>query len=495
MTYVYNSQLDAFALYHKTQEDSEYSSSTTGGPALPALGHAVAGSIGSAISNLAVFPLDLVITRLQVQRQLRKEVSAPDEAEYTSVQDAFQQIYAREGGILAFYTGVIQDTGKSVLDAFLFFLFYNFLRQKKLRSRGSGAKALPVLEELNVGMLAGAMSKLLTTPLANIVTRKQTSALIASRSMNSSKPVQPSVRDIIKQIRAEKGVAGFWSGYSASLVLTLNPSLTFFLFEFFKRVTLPKSYRDNPGARVTFFLAAISKAIASTVTYPFSLAKARSQVAARSSNGHEKVEGNATEKSEDATSSASPRPPAPPSPPKTVFSAIIQIAQRDGAGALYEGLLGEVIKGFFSHGITMIVKEAVHKLIIQAYFLILKATRRYPSPHQLAQEATVHAQSVLDSSTTAARNASQSIKAQGASVASNGRKAVQNGISVGKAETTEALKTAKNAAAETVQSVVTLASKPIAAANEMVDITSDYVGDFADEISEAFRGLGDDDGH
>jgi hypothetical protein len=107
MANVYNNQLDAFDLYHQNRE---YSSPSIG-PALPALGHALAGSTGTAISSFAIYPLDLIITRLQVQRSLRRSSSTPNEGEYKSVVDAFKQIYKKEGGIYAFYTGVLQDTG------------------------------------------------------------------------------------------------------------------------------------------------------------------------------------------------------------------------------------------------------------------------------------------------------------------------------------------------------------------------------------------------
>jgi hypothetical protein len=53
----------------------------------------------------------LIITRLQVQRSLRRSSSTPNEGEYKGVVDAFKQIYKKEGGISASYTGVLQDTG------------------------------------------------------------------------------------------------------------------------------------------------------------------------------------------------------------------------------------------------------------------------------------------------------------------------------------------------------------------------------------------------
>jgi hypothetical protein len=73
----------------------------------------------------------------------------------------------------------------------------------------------------------------------------------------------------------------------------------------------------------------------------------------------------------------------------TVFDTILKIYRTEGAAALYEGVWGEIFKGFFSHGITMIVKERIHKLIIQTYYAILKALNNYPSPSKLASQAGV----------------------------------------------------------------------------------------------------------
>ena len=228
-----------------------------------------------------------------------------------------------------------------------------------------------------MGFLAGAFSKLFTTPIANIVTRKQTSSMLSGRDPGKETD-QGSLRSIASQIRAEKGVQGFWSGYSASLVLTLNPSLTFFFFEAFKRALLSHNQRQDTPPQATFLLAAISKAIASMITYPFSLAKSRLQ----SSSGLGEREASSSAEKEGTST-----------PRSNVFTVILQIARTEGLAALYEGLGGEVMKGFFSHGITMIVKEAVHKLVIHLYYTILKMLRKFPSPQEMAgsvKEQAVH---------------------------------------------------------------------------------------------------------
>lgn len=82
--------------------------------------------------------------------------------------------------------------------------------------------------------------------------------------------------------------------------------------------------------------------------------------------------------------------------PSNVFTIILQIARTEGFAALYEGLGGEVLKGFFSHGITMIVKDAAHRLVIWLYYAILKFLRRYPSPQELAEAAKQQAEVLVD---------------------------------------------------------------------------------------------------
>lgn len=347
------------------------------GNALPALGHAIAGSVGAAVSNICTYPLDLIITRLQIQRQLRENSTEARQEEYTSVENAARRIYETEGGLSGFYTGLLQDTGKTIADSFLFFLAYNFFRRRRIAARSAdAAKAavvLPVLDELAIGFISGSLTKLLTTPISNIVTRKQTFALTSAKPSEprSNSSQAPSAAQIAHDIMHEKGMAGFWSGYSAALVLTLNPSLTFFLFETFKRLLLPRSRRDSPPPSATFFIAAISKACASSVTYPFSVAKARAQVSSKAVSSSDAFIPSVSPDGKDEKSSASSSARASKKAANaTIFSTLLSIVRSEGPGALYSGLLLELVKSFLSHGTTMIVKQYVHGFIIQSYYIL-----------------------------------------------------------------------------------------------------------------------------
>lgn len=367
-------------MYHQANEGSRGRNSVIG-PALPALGHATSGAAGTAISKLITYPLDVVITRLQVQRQFHVEGQSVN---YDGIFDAAGKIYRYEGGPKALYNGISQEILKGVADSFLFFLAYTYIGEKRRAHQGS--RKLSALDEIGVGALAGAFSKLFTTPIQNVVTRIQTATMLQARSPAVSVPRNLSAKDIALQIRDEKGLLGFWSGYSASLVLTLNPSITFLLHKILLRLLVSRDKRTDPGARVTFFIAAVSKAMASTITYPFSLAKTRAQVSSKKPSQPAGPIGSST-KADDAGHNSTTR-----ARQRTVFSTILRIARIEGIWALYQGLGAEVLKGFFSHGITMLMKDQIHSVIINVYYLVLKSLKQYPSKEELARMASEQAQ-------------------------------------------------------------------------------------------------------
>jgi hypothetical protein len=126
------------------------------------------------------------------------------------------------------------------------------------------------------------------------------------------------------------------------------------MFEMLKKVTLSRSQREKPPPRVTFLLSALSKAIASSVMYPFSLAKSRLQ------------SGGETSKNEDEDSRWRGRHSVAKD---NIFSMIVKIAQHEGWQSLYEGLGPEITKSFFSHGITMLVKQSIQRFLGKLWYI------------------------------------------------------------------------------------------------------------------------------
>ncbi|ROW12456.1 hypothetical protein VMCG_00487 [Cytospora schulzeri] len=357
---------------------------------LPAIGHAVSGAAGTAISTTTTYPLDLVNTRLKVQRQLRRDGTIPPSEQYHGVADALART-AREqdggggggGGLGALYAGLGSDVAKGVADSFLFFLFYAWFRSR--RSGGSSGKGrqLPAWEELAVGAAAGACARLFTTPIGNVVTRKQTASLVRSGDGDHQKAGRPppnlSVGEILHAIRAEKGILGLWAGYSATIVLTLNPSITFYLQNVLKKL-LVDSGREGNSSGATFLIAAVSKVIATAVTYPFQIAKAISQVSAPESTKPEQAREDIKEpKSIAKVLSRHIHRLAG----ESIFATVYKMGKTEGIPALYDGLGGELLKAFLNHGTTMLSKDLVHRLVVKLYFFILAFIQRSPAAQAL----------------------------------------------------------------------------------------------------------------
>ncbi|KAJ5324360.1 Mitochondrial substrate/solute carrier [Penicillium atrosanguineum] len=461
----YESQLDAFHPSYRWEArdpNEDWKSAALRGPALPVLGNAVAGAVGSAISNVVVYPLNVIVARLQTQnnKEKSKEESEEDE-EYAGILDAARKIYL-EQGIVGFYPGLAQDTCKSVADSFLFFLAYTIVRQRRIVARVGAAKAaknknivLPILDELAIGVVAGAFSKLFTTPLSNIVTRKQTAAKKGGKGGDAT------TADIAAQIRKEKGIGGFWSGYSASLILTLNPSLTFFLNEVLKYSLIPRSKRDKPSPAVTFFLAALSKSVASSITYPFSLAKTRAQAMSNAPK-------SAGSESKSLSATLIPK----------IFAAVSEIYRAQGVPGLYSGLRGEVLKGFFSHGFTMLAKDAVYASIVKTYYILLIVLRRYPSPDELLQSAREQAEEYSEVAREGARDMVERAREGAEEVLNNHSGSVSADITSNAAPAAEAAADAGHG----VDASSGLKVPPITdEVNETAELVGDYVEDEATE--------------
>jgi hypothetical protein len=180
---------------------------------------------------------------------------------------------------------------------------------------------------------------------------------------------EQSLLEILSEIRKESGLLGLWSGYSATLMLTLNPSITFFVNRRLAARILPAlEEEDFPVAWIAFLIAASSKATATAITYPFQTGKTRLQMAGSSvSTADADVEkgqsGNSKRKHIlrrilDLLN-------------QSIFGVIIRIITNEGMKALYAGLQGELLKSFFSHGLTMLTKGVIHRFVVRVWFMML----------------------------------------------------------------------------------------------------------------------------
>lgn len=309
---------------------------------------------------------------------------SPRASRYVSTQYIYLPAYIQKSKKLEL---ALTSTHPPLQDSFLFFLFYTWFRSR--RSHGN-RRRLPVWEELAVGAAAGACARLFTTPIGNVVTRKQTASLLTQNSRRDGVTSQRelSVGEVLHVIRAEKGLAGLWAGYGATLVLTLNPSITFYL-----QHALAKAFAERGGGNgngnggaVVFLTAALSKVVATAVTYPFNIAKARLQVSAPDSPRSEpeavvdelkSVVGGDVEGAQKSPTKAIGRR-VHRLAQETIFATVLRIARTEGVGSLYDGLSGELLKAFFNHGTTMLSKDIAHGLIVRLYLFILAFVKSSP---------------------------------------------------------------------------------------------------------------------
>jgi hypothetical protein len=236
------------------------------------------------------------------------------------------------------------------VDSFLFFGFYNYLRPRHRKPK--------IVEELLVGAVAGGCARALTTPISNVVTRKQ---MLGS---------DQSLMEILAEIRTESGLLGLWSGYSATLMLTLNPSITFFVNRRLAARIIPAlEEEDVPVAWVAFLIAATSKASATALTYPLQTGKTRLQMAGSSVDvadmNHEKTRKEGSRKSKHILRRIADFLN------QSIYGVIVRIIANEGVRALYAGLQGELLKSFFSHGLTMLTKGVIHRFVVRIWFMVL----------------------------------------------------------------------------------------------------------------------------
>lgn len=254
-----------------------------------------------------------------------------------------------------------------------------------------------MLEELSVGIVAGAISKFFTTPIANVVTRKQTAVLHAREHKCSHnhdpsyknrhghwcahkhKHKKPTAVSIIQDIYDENGASGFWAGYKPTLLLTLNPAITFLLYELLKK-GLPRQHRERQTKTQTFLLGALAKAFATTVTYPLAVVKTRSMIKSRK-RMEASVKLRRKQTSTDSSSSSSSSDGSSDSSSDSgsdvglkkykkkykkkyrlkyeklrqsrgegMTAVAKEIYKTEGVKGFYVGLWAEVLKGFFANG-------------------------------------------------------------------------------------------------------------------------------------------------
>jgi hypothetical protein len=200
---------------------------------------------------------------MQVHPNRKGEDISSDLTYYASPVDAMKKIL-KQDGILGLYTGIFGGLVGVASTNFAYFYWYSFVRDMYKRRRNIDGP-MSTVAELLLGAIAGALAQIFTIPVSVCTTRQQTQTGVERKGLIAT----------AKEVISEDGVTGLWRGLKPSLVLVVNPAITYGLFERFKEVMYPNTTKLTPGQ--SFFVGAASKTVATVVTYPYIMAKVRMQ--------------------------------------------------------------------------------------------------------------------------------------------------------------------------------------------------------------------------
>jgi adenine nucleotide transporter 17 len=124
------------------------------------------------------------------------------------------------------------------------------------------------------GALAGSATVLLTNPIWVVNTRMTARK---SETLPDNTPTKsPTTLGTLRMLLRDEGIKSLFKGVFPALVLVINPILQYTIFEQLKNMI---EKRRKVGPRDAFYLGAIGKLMATSITYPYITVKSRAHVA------------------------------------------------------------------------------------------------------------------------------------------------------------------------------------------------------------------------
>ncbi|KAJ9212459.1 hypothetical protein DTO166G4_5951 [Paecilomyces variotii] len=314
---------------------------------------AIAGATGAVLANALVYPLDLVKTKLQVQvknQNATKSVAPGYEEHYESTMDAINKI-VKDEGVAGLYAGINGALLGVASTNFAYFYWYSVVRTLYMASNKL-PKPPGTAIELSLGAVAGAVAQIFTIPVAVITTRQQT------QPKGDKKGLFDTGREVVN---SEDGWSGLWRGLKASLVLVVNPAITYGAYQRLKDILFPGKASLKPWE--AFVLGALSKALATIATQPLIVAKVGLQ--------------------------SRPPPGREGKPFKSFVEVMRYIIDNEGPLSLFKGIGPQITKGLLVQGFLMMTKERVELLflVLFAYLQKLKQSRLRKAADVAAEKA------------------------------------------------------------------------------------------------------------
>lgn len=187
-----------------------------------------------------------VKTKLQVQIKRKAAAGEPvivDPHHYESTLHAIEKIVEHEG-ITGLYAGMQGALLGVASTNFAYFYWYSVVRSLYIAYKKSPNPA-SIGAELSLGAVAGALAQLFTIPVAVITTRQQT------QPKGEKKGIWETGKEVV---HSEDGWTGLWRGLKASLVLVINPSITYGAYQRLRERLFPGRTSLKPWEAFCVFL-------------------------------------------------------------------------------------------------------------------------------------------------------------------------------------------------------------------------------------------------
>lgn len=238
--------------------------------------HALSGAGGGLLSMALTYPLITLSTRAQVESKKAD----------TNVLLAARRIFAREG-LRGLYAGLESALFGITVTNFVYYYWYEWTRAfftKAAEKAGRVGGKLTALESMAAGAVAGSLTVLMTNPIWVVNTRMTARKSESEEVLGApgQKKIQPSTFATLRSIIKEEGVMRLFAGVLPALVLVINPILQYTIFEQLKQV-LEKRRKVTPTD--SFYLGALGKLAATSITYPYITVKSRAHVATGQKEG------------------------------------------------------------------------------------------------------------------------------------------------------------------------------------------------------------------
>jgi len=225
-----------------------------------------AGLSAGLISTLAVHPLDIIKTRLQVDSTNKTRLGS-------SLQ-VLRGIIHNEGPtrISALYRGLTPNLLGNSLGWALYFLWYRQAQDVIRSYRGYDAKTpLTSLDYLSASAASGILSAILTNPIWVLKTRMLSTSA-------TQQGAYPSMISGLRSIWKGEGYRGLFHGLVPTLAGVSHGALYFVAYEKLK-AERRRSKNDATLTNLdTILTSSLSKVFAGSLTYPHQLVRARMQM-------------------------------------------------------------------------------------------------------------------------------------------------------------------------------------------------------------------------